>query len=163
MTTQSARRINPSLQRLLITIFIMMATIMQVLDITIANVSLPYMQGSLSATLDQVSWVLTSYVVAAAVMTAPVGWLASRFGIKKLLLICVSGFTVASMLCGIAQNIEEMVLFRVLQGMFGAALVPLAQSVMLDIYPPERRGWAMSLWGLGVMIGPIMGPMLGGF
>ncbi len=155
-------RVNPSLQRLLVTIFIMMATIMQVLDITIANVSLPYMQGSLSATLDQVSWVLTSYVVAAAVMTAPVGWLATRFGIKKLLLICVTGFTVASMLCGIAQSIEEMVLFRVLQGMFGAALVPLSQSVMFEIYPPERRGWAMSLWGMGVMIGPIMGPILGG-
>ena len=140
-----------------------MATIMQVLDITIANVSLPYMQASLSATLDQVSWVLTSYVVAAAVMTAPVGWLANRFGIKPLLLICVTGFTLASMLCGIAQNIEEMVLFRVLQGMFGAALVPLSQSVMLDIYPPEQRGWAMSLFGMGVMIGPIMGPMLGGW
>ena len=140
----------------------MMATIMQVLDITIANVSLPYMQGSLSATLDQVSWVLTSYVVAAAVMTAPVGWLATRFGIKKLLIICVTGFTVASMLCGIAQSIEEIVLFRLLQGMFGAALVPLSQSVMLEIYPPERRGWAMSLWGMGVMIGPIMGPILGG-
>jgi MFS transporter, DHA2 family, multidrug resistance protein len=162
MTAQSARRITPSLHRLLVTIFIMMATIMQVLDITIANVSLPYMQGSLSATLDQVSWVLTSYVVAAAVMTAPVGWLAARFGIKKLLLICVTGFTVASMLCGIAQNIEEMVLFRLLQGMFGAALVPLSQSVMLEIYPPEQRGWAMSLWGMGVMIGPIMGPILGG-
>jgi MFS transporter, DHA2 family, multidrug resistance protein len=165
MTAQGARgsaNVSAPLQRLLVTIFIMMATIMQVLDITIANVSLPYMQGSLSATLDQVSWVLTSYVVAAAVMTSPVGWLATRFGIKKLLVICVTGFTVASMLCGIAQNIEEMVLFRVLQGMFGAALVPLSQSVMFEIYPPERRGWAMSLWGLGVMIGPIMGPILGG-
>jgi DHA2 family multidrug resistance protein len=162
MTAQRARSAGPSLQRLLVTICVMMATIMQVLDITIANVSLPYMQASLSATLDQVSWVLTSYVVAAAVMTSPVGWLAGRFGIKKLLVTCVTGFTLASMLCGIAQSIEEMVLFRVLQGMFGAALVPLSQSVMLDIYPPERRGWAMSLWGLGVMIGPIMGPMLGG-
>jgi len=162
MTARWARRMSPSLQRLLITICVMMATIMQVLDITIANVSLPYMQASLSATLDQVSWVLTSYVVAAAVMTAPVGWLASRFGIKKLLIVCISGFTLASMLCGIAQSIEEMVLFRVLQGMFGAALVPLSQSVMLDIYPPHRRGWAMSLWGMGVMIGPIMGPILGG-
>jgi DHA2 family multidrug resistance protein len=162
MTAQSTVRATPSPQRLLVTIFIMMATIMQVLDITIANVSLPYMQGSLSATLDQVSWVLTSYVVAAAVMTAPVGWLAARFGIKKLLIACVTGFTLASMLCGIAQTIEEMVLFRVLQGMFGAALVPLAQSVMLEIYPPHRRGWAMSLWGMGVMIGPIMGPILGG-
>ncbi|HJU30868.1 MAG TPA: DHA2 family efflux MFS transporter permease subunit [Hyphomicrobiaceae bacterium] len=162
MTGQSARDIGPALRRRMVTIFVMMATIMQVLDITIANVSLPYMQGSLSATLDQVSWVLTSYVVAAAVMTAPVGWLASRFGIKKLILICVTGFTLASMLCGIAQNIEEMVLFRILQGMFGAALVPLAQSIMLDIYPANQRGWAMSLFGMGVMIGPIMGPVLGG-
>jgi DHA2 family multidrug resistance protein len=150
-------------RRLLITICVMMATIMQVLDLTIANVSLPYMQGSLSATLDQVSWVLTSYVVAAAVMTAPVGWLALRFGIKKLFLVCVAGFTAASMLCGIAQGIEEIVAFRVIQGVFGAALVPLSQTVMLEIYPPEKRGWAMSLWGLGVMIGPIMGPILGGW
>jgi MFS transporter, DHA2 family, multidrug resistance protein len=155
--------LSPTLQRLLITICVMMATIMQVLDITIANVSLPYMQASLSATLDQVSWVLTSYVVAAAVMTSPVGWLASRFGMKKLLVTCVLGFTGASMLCGIAQNIEEIVAFRVLQGMFGAALVPVSQSIMLSIYPPERRGWAMSLWGMGVMIGPIMGPILGGW
>jgi MFS transporter, DHA2 family, multidrug resistance protein len=159
----AARTLTPALQRLFITISVMMATIMQVLDITIANVSLPYMQGSLSATLDQVSWVLTSYVVAAAVMTAPVGWLAARYGIKKLLIVCVSGFTVASMLCGIAQSIEEIVLFRIVQGMFGAALVPLSQTVMLNIYPVERRGWAMSLWGLGVMIGPIMGPILGGW
>src|SRR5499426_2681125 len=155
MIARGAQGLTPTLQRGLITVCVMMATIMQALDITIANVSLPYMQGSLSATLDQVSWVLTSYVVAAAVMTAPVGWLAARFGIKKLFIMCVSGFTVASMLCGIAQTIEEMVLFRVLQGMFGAALVPLAQSVMLEIYPPHRRGWAMSLWGMGVMIGPI--------
>jgi DHA2 family multidrug resistance protein len=153
----------PPARRLLITVCVMVATIMQVLDITIANVSLPYMQGSLSATLDQVSWVLTSYVVAAAVMTAPIGWLAARFGIKKLLIVCVAGFTAASVLCGIAQSVEEIVVYRVVQGMFGAALVPLSQTVMLDIYPPERRAWAMSLWGLGVMIGPIMGPILGGW
>jgi DHA2 family multidrug resistance protein len=109
-----------------------------------------------------VSWVLTSYVVAAAVMTAPVGWLAARFGIKKLFIVCVVGFTVASVLCGIAQSVEEIVLYRVIQGSFGAALVPLSQTVMLEIYPPEQRGWAMTLWGLGVMIGPIMGPILGG-
>jgi DHA2 family multidrug resistance protein len=159
----AARGLDPSLRRLAITLCVMMATIMQVLDITIANVALPYMQGSLSATLDQVSWVLTSYVVAAAVMTAPVGWLATRFGIKKLLIACVVGFTAASMLCGIAQSIEEIVLYRIVQGMFGAALVPLSQTVLLEIYPPERRGWAMSLWGMGVMIGPIMGPILGGW
>ncbi len=150
-------------RRQLITICVMVATIMQVLDITIANVSLPYMQGSLSATLEQVSWVLTSYVVAAAVMTAPVGWLAARFGMKKLFIACVAGFTTASVLCGIAQSVEEIVVYRVIQGMFGAALVPLSQTVMLEIYPPEKRAWAMSLWGLGVMIGPIMGPILGGW
>jgi DHA2 family multidrug resistance protein len=162
MIARHAHGASPPVRRMMITICVMMATIMQVLDITIANVSLPYMQGSLSATLDQVSWVLTSYVVAAAVMTAPVGWLAARYGIKRLLIVCITGFTIASMLCGIAQSIEEIVLFRVLQGMCGAALVPLSQTIMLEIYPPERRGYAMSLWGMGVMIGPIMGPILGG-
>jgi DHA2 family multidrug resistance protein len=157
-----ARGLDPALRRLAITICVMMATIMQVLDITIANVAIPYMQGSLNATLDQVSWVLTSYVVAAAVMTAPVGWLAARFGFKKLFIACVTGFTAASMLCGIATSVEEIVLYRIVQGMFGAALVPLSQTVLLELYPVEERGWAMSLWGMGVMIGPIMGPILGG-
>jgi len=151
------------LRRVLITICVMMATIMQALDTTIANVALPYMQGSLSATLDQVSWVLTSYIVAAAIMTAPVGWLASNIGIKRVLITCAAGFTLASMLCGVAQSVEQIVLFRLVQGTFGAALVPLSQAVMLDIYPPERRGWSMAIWGMGVMIGPIMGPTLGGW
>ena len=141
----------------------MTATIMQALDTTIANVALPYMQGSLSASLDQISWVLTSYIVAAAVMTAPVGWLADRFGRKKLFIVCVGGFTVASLLCALAQNIEQIVAFRLLQGMCGAALVPLSQSVMLDAYPIEQRGQAMGIWGVGVMLGPIMGPTLGGW
>lgn len=147
----------------MITVCLMAATIMQALDTTIANVALPYMQGSLSATIDQVNWVLTSYIVAAAIMTAPVGWLAMRFGTKKVLIVCAAGFTVASMLCGIAQSITDMVLYRLLQGVFGAALVPLSQAVMMAIYPPERRGQAMAVWGMGVMIGPIMGPTLGGW
>lgn len=163
MIAYTERGLTPTVQRLLITVCVMMATIMQALDTTIANVALPYMQGSLSATLDQISWVLTSYIVAAAIMTAPVGWLATRYGVNRVLIICASGFTFASMLCGIAQSIEEIVAYRLLQGLFGAALVPLSQSVMLTIYPPERRGWAMSLWGMGVMIGPIMGPTLGGW
>lgn len=150
-------------RRALLTIFAMTATIMQALDTTIANVALPYMQGSLSASQDQISWVLTSYIVAAAVMTAPVGWLSDRFGRKKLFIVCVSGFTFASLLCALAQNIEQIVAFRLLQGMFGAALVPLSQSVMLDAYPIEQRGQAMGIWGVGVMLGPIMGPTLGGF
>ncbi|MDX2203235.1 MAG: DHA2 family efflux MFS transporter permease subunit [Hyphomicrobiaceae bacterium] len=163
MIAYADRGLTPAVQRGLITICVMMATIMQALDMTIANVALPYMQGSLSATLDQVSWVLTSYIVAAAIMTAPVGWLATRFGVSRVLVTCAIGFTAASMLCGVAQSVEQIVLYRVLQGMFGAALVPLSQSVMLTIFPPEKRAWAMSLWGMGVMIGPIMGPALGGW
>ena len=147
----------------LITVCAMIATLMQALDSTIANVALPYMQGSLSATADQITWVLTSYIVAAAIMTAPVGWLAARFGRKNLFITCLVGFTVASMLCGIAQSLGEMVIFRLLQGVFGAALVPLSQATMLDIYPPEERGSAMALWGMGVMVGPILGPTLGGY
>jgi DHA2 family multidrug resistance protein len=152
---------SPNLRRTLVTVFAMTATIMQALDTTIANVALPYMQGSLSASLDQINWVLTSYIVAAAIMTAPIGWLADRFGRKKLFIICVGGFTAASLLCALAQNIEEMVLFRLLQGMAGAALVPLSQSVLLDAYPIEERGQAMAMWGVGVMLGPIMGPTIG--
>ena len=136
---------------------------MQALDTTIANVALPYMQGSLSASLDQINWVLTSYIVAAAIMTAPIGWLSERFGRKKLFIACAAGFTFASLLCGLAQSIEEMVLFRLLQGSFGAALVPLSQAVMLDAYPVHERGQAMAIFGIGVMLGPIMGPTLGGW
>ncbi len=141
----------------------MMATIMQALDTTIANVALPYMQGSLSATQDQINWVLTSYIVAAAIMTAPVGWITNRFGRKNVFMVCVAGFTVASMLCGIATTLNLMVFYRLLQGVFGAALVPLSQAVMMDIYPPEQRGSAMAMWGMGVMLGPILGPTLGGW
>ncbi len=136
---------------------------MQALDQTIANVALPYMQGSLSATGDEITWVLTSYITAAAIMTAPVGWMAARFGRKYLFITCLIGFTATSMLCGAAQSLEQMVVFRVLQGMFGAALVPLSQSTMMDIYPMEKRGQAMAIWGVGVMIGPILGPTLGGY
>jgi DHA2 family multidrug resistance protein len=149
--------------RLLISLCTVGATLMQALDQTIANVALPYMQGSLSATYDEITWVLTSYITAAAIMTAPVGWLAARFGRKYLFVTCLIGFTFASMLCGAARTLEQMVLFRVLQGMFGAALVPLSQSTMMDIYPTEKRGQAMAIWGMGVMVGPILGPTLGGY
>ncbi len=145
----------------MVTICAMTATIMQALDTTIANVALPYMQGSLSASQDQVNWVLTSYIVAAAIMTAPVGWVANRFGRKKIFIICSAGFTIASVMCGLAQDIGQMVLFRLLQGVFGAALVPLSQAVMLDSYALHERAKAMSIWGMGVMLGPIMGPSLG--
>ena len=123
----------------------MLAVLMQALDSTIANVALPYMQGALSASADEITWVLTSYVIAAAIMTAPVGWMAVRFGRKRLFIACLVGFTVTSMLCGAAQSLEQIVLFRLLQGMCGAALVPLSQATMLDIYPFERRPQAMAI------------------
>ena len=141
----------------------MMASIMQALDNTIANVALPHIQGALSATQDQMAWVLTSYIVAAAIMTPLTGWLAGRFGRKRIILISIAGFTVASMLCGIAQSLPQMVLARLLQGACGAALVPMSQAVMLDIYPREQHAKAMSIWVTGVTVGPIMGPALGGW
>jgi DHA2 family multidrug resistance protein len=147
----------------LITASIMLATVMQALDTTIANVALPHMQGALSATLDQVGWVLTSYIIAAAIMTPPTGFLAARFGRKRVFLAAVSGFTIASMLCGAATSLNEMVVFRLLQGAFGAGLVPLSQAVLLDTYPRERHASAMAMWGVGVMVGPILGPTLGGY
>jgi DHA2 family multidrug resistance protein len=146
-----------------ITVCVILATIMQALDTTIANVALPYIQGSVSASQDQIAWVLTSYIAAAAIMTPPTGFIASRFGRKRLFLAAIGGFTIASMLCGMAQSLVQIVLFRVLQGMFGAALVPLSQSVLFDTYPPARRGFAMALFGVGVMVGPILGPILGGW
>ena len=151
----------PGMRRNMVTICAMTATIMQALDTTIANVALPYMQGTLSASQDQINWVLTSYIVAAAIMTAPVGWIANRFGRKRTFIICSAGFTVASVMCGLAQDINQMVLFRLLQGVFGAALVPLSQAVMLNSYALHERAKAMSIWGMGVMMGPIMGPSLG--
>jgi len=151
----------PGFRRNMVTICAMTATIMQALDTTIANVALPYMQGTLSASQDQINWVLTSYIVAAAIMTAPVGWIANRFGRKRIFILCSGGFTLASVLCGLAQDINQMVLFRLMQGVFGAALVPLSQAVMLDSYALHERAKAMSIWGMGVMLGPIMGPSLG--
>jgi len=146
-----------------ITASVMLATIMQALDTTIANVALPHMQGSMSATQDQMSWVLTSYIVASAIFLPLTGFLTSRFGRKRIFILSVVGFTLASMLCGAAQNLEQIVLFRLLQGVFGASLVPLSQSVLLDCYPKEKHGTAMAMWGVGVMVGPILGPSLGGW
>jgi DHA2 family multidrug resistance protein len=149
--------------RTAITVCIILATLMQALDTTIANVALPYMQGSVSASQDEIDWVLTSYIVAAAIMTPPTGYLAGRFGLKRLFLVSVAGFTVASMLCGMAQTLTQIVLFRVLQGAFGAALVPLSQTLLFNINPKEKYGSAMALWGVAVMVGPILGPVIGGW
>jgi MFS transporter, DHA2 family, multidrug resistance protein len=149
--------------RAVVSATIMLATILQALDSTIAAVALPDMQGTFSATQDQISWVLTSYIVSSAIMTPMAGYLADRLGRKRLYLIAVAGFVVTSMLCGLATSLEEMVLFRFLQGCFGAPLVPLAQATMLDIYPPARHGSAMAMFGMGVMLGPILGPSLGAY
>jgi len=147
----------------MITLTVMVASILQAIDATIANVALPRMQGSLSATQDQMTWVLTSYIVAAAIMTPLTGWFADRFGRKPLFLFSVIGFTISSALCGMAQSLDQIVMFRLLQGLCGAALVPMSQAVMFDIYPPARHGRAMSIWGLGVVMGPMLGPVLGGW
>ena len=147
----------------IVTMCSMAGTLMQALDSTIANVALPHMQGSLQASRDQITWVLTSYIIAAAIMTAPVGWIASRFGRKNFILVALGGFTLTSMLCGAAQTLDQMILFRLLQGAFGAALSPISQTIMLDLYPPQKRGQIMAIWGMGVMLGPILGPTLGGY
>ena len=152
-----------ALNRPAITACIILAVIMQALDTTIANVALPYMQGSVSASADQINWVLTSYIVAAAIMTPPSGFLANKFGRQRVLMVAVVGFVVASVLCGMAQSLPQIVVFRLLQGFFGAALVPIAQSILLDIYTPEERGSAMALFGVSVMVGPVLGPVIGGW
>jgi DHA2 family multidrug resistance protein len=150
-------------RRGLITASVMLATIMQALDTTIANVALPHMQGTMGATQEQIAWVLTSYIVAAAICMPLTGYLAARLGRRRVFMWSVAGFTAASMLCGAAQGLGQIVLFRLFQGVFGAALVPLSQSTLLDAYPREQHGSAMALWGVGVMVGPILGPSLGGW
>jgi DHA2 family multidrug resistance protein len=158
-----AEPIAPRVNRTAITASIMLATFMQGVDTTIANVALPHMQGSFSCAQDQVAWVVTSYIVAAAIMTPLTGWLAARFGIKYVFLISVIGFTIASALCGAATTLPEMVAYRLLQGVCGAALVPLSQSTLLHINPPDQHAKAMAVWGMGVILGPIIGPALGGW
>jgi DHA2 family multidrug resistance protein len=153
----------PVPNRGMITVSIMLANIMQGIDNTILNVALPHIQGSLSASQDQIAWALTSYIVCAAIMMPLTGWLAGRFGIKYIFLTSVICFTIASALCGAATSLPQLVAFRALQGLAGAGLIPLSQSTLLQINPPERHGQAMAVFGLGTILGPIMGPMLGGW
>lgn len=162
MSTASAA-MSPLPHRGLITVSIMLASVMQALDTTIAIVALPRIQGSLSSTQDQISWVLTSYIVAAAIMTPLSGWLASHYGRRRVFLLSIFGFTLASVLCGVAQSLAEIVIARLLQGLCGAALVPMSQAVLLDINPPERHARAMGVWIMGVTLGPVIGPALGGW
>ncbi|MDN5786464.1 DHA2 family efflux MFS transporter permease subunit [Pseudorhodobacter sp.] len=146
-----------------LTATIMLATIMQVLDTTIANVALPHMAASLGAAQDEITWVLTSYIVASAIATPVTGWVTDRFGRQAVFAVAIAGFTSASLACGIAGSLPEMVIFRIIQGIFGAVLVPLAQAVILDINPREKIGQAMAIYGAGIMVGPIIGPTLGGW
>src|SRR5258708_2968976 len=146
-----------------LTVVVMMATIMQAVDGTIDNVALPNIQGSLSATYEQVAWVITSYIVSAAIATPLAGFCAVRFGVRRILVASVIGFTLASMLCGLAQSLPQLVIFRVMQGVFGASLVPLSQGLMMDASQREEQGKAMAMWGVGTMLGPITGPTLGGW
>lgn len=153
----------PNTSRVLMSIAVMSATVIQVLDTTIVNVALPHMAGQLSATPDQISWVLTSYLVASAIVMPLTGYFTDRLGQRNYLLLSVFGFVVASGLCGIATNLAEIVSFRLLQGVFGASLIPLSQSIMVQSFSAEERGRAMAIWGMGIMVGPILGPTLGGY
>src|SRR5258708_39239324 len=148
--------------RIPITGALMLATLMNTLDSTIANVALPHMQGSVSAAQDQIVWVLTSYIIATATMTPLSGWLSMKIGRKTMFLASIAGFTLASILCGVATSLPELVIFRLIQGIAGAPLIPLAQTVMLDIYPQRLVPRVMSIWSAAVGRGPIIGPPLGG-
>lgn len=153
----------PTKHKGLLTLAVMGASIIQILDSTIANVAIPHMQTSLSATRDSVTWVLTSYIIASAVAIPITGWLSDRYGSRRLFLVAVTGFLIASMFCGIATDLSQMVIFRIFQGICSAFIGPLSQTILLDINPPERAPQAMAMWGMGIMIAPIMGPVIGGW
>ena len=157
--TLRPRAINPWI----VAVAVMSATFMEVLDTTVVNVSLPHIAGDLSATIDESTWALTSYLVANAIILPLAGWLSHQFGRKRLLMVSVGGFTVASLLCGLAPSLPFLILFRVIQGTTGGALQPLSQAVLLEAFPPEQRGKAMGFWGLGIVVAPIFGPVLGGW
>jgi MFS transporter, DHA2 family, multidrug resistance protein len=154
---------SPGLQRALILVSVILATTLYATTMTIANVALPQMQGDLSASIDQIAWVLTFNIVATAIATPPTGWLAARLGRRRLLLGAITGFTISTVLCGLSTSLVELIVWRTCQGLFGAPLVPLSQAITLDTYPPEQHGTATALWGLGVMLGPILGPTIGGY
>src|SRR5213083_454765 len=159
MAVEEHRHINPWI----IATSVMLATFMEVLDTSVVNVSLPHIAGSLSASIDEATWTVTSYLVANAIILPMTGWLASAFGRKRLLMLSVVGFTAASFLCGLAPNLGSLILFRVVQGATGGALQPLSQAVLLEAFPPQDRGKAMGFWGLGIVVAPILGPVLGGW
>src|SRR3954468_1352921 len=153
------RHVNPWI----VALAVMFATFMEVLDTTVVNVSLPHIASSMAATTEEATWALTSYLVANAIILPMTGWLAATFGRKRLLLMSITGFTLASFLCGAAPNLASLVIFRIIQGATGGALQPLSQAVLLESFKPEERGKAMGFWGLGIVVAPILGPVLGGW
>src|SRR5438128_6804492 len=154
---------RPDINPWLIAIAVMSSTFMEVLDTTVVNVSLPHIAGSLSSSTNEATWTLTSYLVANAIVLPMTGWLASRFGRKRLLLLAVVGFTASSFLCGLAPSLGMLIVFRIMQGATGRAMQPLSQAVLLEAFPPHDRGKAMGFWGLGIVTAPILGPVLGGW
>src|ERR1700693_5605352 len=160
---EDASRTPPHINPWIIAVSVMLSTFMEVLDTTVVNVSLPHIAGSLSATVEESNWALTSYLVANAIILPLTGWLATYFGRKRLLMASVTGFTTASFLCGLAPNLQTLVLFRIIQGATGGAMQPLSQAVLLEAFPPQERGKAMGFWGLGIVTAPILGPVIGGW
>src|SRR4051794_9647906 len=148
------KHVNPWL----IAVSVMLATFMEVLDTTVVNVSLPHIAGNLSASIDEATWTLTSYLVANAIILPLTGWLARTFGRKRLLLAAIIGFSLSSVLCGIAVSLGMLILFRIIQGATGGVLQPVSQAVMLEAFPPAERGKAMAFWGLGIVVAPMLGP-----
>ncbi len=163
MSTAAVRREQPYVNPWIIAVSVMLGTFMEVLDTTVVNVSLPHIAGNLSATVDEATWVLTSYLVANAIILPMTGWLANHFGRKRILMLSIGGFTAASFLCGLAPNLPALIVFRVIQGATGGGLQPLSQAIMLEAFPPEQRGKAMAFWGLGIVVAPMLGPVLGGW
>jgi DHA2 family multidrug resistance protein len=161
--TQQNPPVNPQVNPWIVAVAVMFATFMEVLDTTVVNVSLPHIAGSLSASVDEAAWALTSYLVANAIILPMTGWIANYFGRKRTLLAAVFGFTVASVLCGFATSLPMLIFFRVIQGATGGALQPLSQAVMLEAFPPKDRGKAMAFWGLGIVVAPMLGPVIGGY
>ncbi len=165
MIVEDERTIDPEIhaKRWFIIIAVMLAAVIEVLDMTIVNVAMPQMMGSLSANADQITWVLTSYIVSSAIVMLLTGFLVAKFGRKRLLLINIAGFLISSMLCGLALNLFQIVFFRTLQGVFGASLIPLSQFVLRDTFSKREQGMAMAIWGTGIMAAPVLGPTLGGY
>src|SRR5947199_10182194 len=153
----------PAVNPWIIAISVMLGTFMEVLDTTVVNVSLPHIAGNLSASTDEATWVLTSYLVSNAIVLPLTGWLASRFGRRRILLMSVGGFTLFSFLCGIAPNLPALIIFRIFQGATGGGLQPLSQAIMMEAFPQEKRGKAVAFWALGIVVAPMLGPVLGGW